>query len=307
VIDRRDFLHLSTTAALAGLPRPGGQDAAMLATAPIPSTGERIPRIGLGTWQTFDVAPGAANADARRRDLAETLRVFVESGATVIDSSPMYGASEQVVGDLLAAANARGRCFLATKVWTSGERRGVEQMEASIGKLRSGRLDLMQIHNLVDWRTHLETLRAWKDAGRIRYLGITHYQASAISDVAAILRAERLDFVQLNLSLEEPQAATDFLQLCADRGVAFIANRPFGGGGAFGRARGKPLPPWAGEYGVESWAQFFLKWVLSHPQVTCAIPGTGNPRHLIDNLGAARGRQLDADGRARAQRAWQAL
>ncbi|MFN0177161.1 MAG: aldo/keto reductase [Gemmatimonadales bacterium] len=306
-MDRRDFLHLSAAATLAGLPRPGGQDTAMLATAPIPSTGERIPRIGLGTWQTFDVAPGAANAAARRRDLTETLRVFVESGATVIDSSPMYGASEQVVGDLLTAANARGRCFLATKVWTSGERRGVEQMEASIGKLRAGRLDLMQIHNLVDWRTHLKTLRAWKDAGRIRYLGITHYQASAISDVAAIVRAERLDFVQLNLSLEEPQAATDFLQLCADRGVAFIANRPFGGGGAFGRVRGKALPPWAGEYGIDGWAQFFLKWVLSHPQVTCAIPGTGNPRHLTDNLGAARGRQLDAEGRAGAQRFWLAL
>jgi diketogulonate reductase-like aldo/keto reductase len=279
------------------------QPATPLWQAAIPSSGERIPRIGLGTWQTFDVGTDPA----RRTDLAEVLRVFSAGGGTVVDTSPMYGSSETVLGDLIQQAGLRAKLFLATKVWTTGEPAGIVQMESSATKLKSPALDLIQIHNLLDWRVHLRTLRAWQERGRIRYLGITHYQASAIDQVADIVRAEPLDFVQLNLSLDEPAAGNRLLGLCAERGVAFIANRPFGGGGSFGRARGKPLPPWAADYDIQSWAQFLLKWVLAHPEVTCAIPGTGNPRHLADNLGGARGRLPDVATRSRMAAAWRAL
>ena len=299
---RRELLELGSAAAVwAAVRRPvTGQASAPLQRAAIPSSGEQVVRVGLGTWQTFDVGADAA----RRRDLAETLRVFVEAGANLVDTSPMYGSSESVLGDLVAQAKIREKLFVATKVWTTGERAGIEQMEASAAKLKSPKLDLIQIHNLVDWRTHLATLRKWKDQGRIRYLGITHYQAGAIDQVSEIVRREPLDFVQMNLSLAEPEAETALLRLCADRKVAFIANRPFGGGNALSALRGKPLPPWAGELAIGSWAQLLLKWVLSHPEVTCAIPGTGNPRHLADNLAAARGPALDPAGRERLARAW---
>jgi diketogulonate reductase-like aldo/keto reductase len=280
-----------------------GQSNDPLPLATIPSSGEGIPRLGLGTWQTFDVGQ-----DARRRaDLAETLRVFTAAGGRVVDSSPMYGTSEAVVGDLVEAARLRDRLWLATKVWTTGARAGEQQMNTSLERLRSPRIELMQVHNLVDWRTHLRTLRAWKERGTIRYIGVTHYTASSHGELERVLRSERVDFLQLNLSLDEPEAAERMLALCTDRGVAFIANRPFGGGASFRRALGKPLPAWAAELGVTSWAQFMLKWVLSFDAVTCAIPGTGNPRHMADNLGGARGRLPDAAMRQRMAQAWRAL
>ena len=220
---------------------------------------------------------------------------------------PLYGSAEQVLGDLVAQASLRERLWLATKVWTSGLEAGARQMEASLGLLRTARVELMQVHNLVDWRMHLRTLRAWKDQGRVKYIGITHYQAGAFDDVARVLRNERLDFVQLNLSLDEPQAVDRMLGLCAERGVAFIANRPFGGGGALTRARGKALPAWATEYDVSTWAQFLLKWVLSHEEVTCAIPGTSRAQHMLDNLNGARGRLPPAADRARMASHWRAL
>jgi diketogulonate reductase-like aldo/keto reductase len=268
----------------------------------IPSSGQRIARVGLGTWQTFDVGADAA----RRAQLRETLRVFVDSGADLVDTSPMYGSSEEVLGDLMNAAQARERVFVATKVWTTGEDPGIQQMNESFRKLRIARAELMQVHNLVDWRTHLRTLRSWKDEGRVRYIGVTHYTAGAIGDVAAVVRAEPLDFVQLNLSLAE-QDARSLLALCASRGVAFIANRPFGGGGALGRVRDQPLPGWATEQGIASWSQLLLRWILSHEEVTCAIPGTGNPRHLADNLAAARGPAVDARTRSQMENAWRSL
>lgn len=302
---RRQFLTKTShaMAALAVGASPQGQSNDPLLLATIPATGERVPRIGLGTWQTFDVG-----TDARRRaDLAETLRVFIAAGARVVDSSPMYGTSEAVVGDLVEAAGLRERLWLATKVWTTGARAGEQQMNTSLERLRSPRIELMQVHNLVDWRTHLRTLRAWKERGTIRYIGVTHYTASSHDEVERVLRSEQVDFLQLNLSLDEPQATDRMLASCADRGVAFIANRPFGGGASFRRALGKPLPPWAAELGVTSWAQFMLKWVLSFDAVTCAIPGTGNPRHMADNLGGARGRLPDAATRQRMARAWREL
>ena len=179
-------------------------------------------------------------------------------------------------------------------------------MEDSMAKLRVPRLELMQVHNLVDWQAHLRTLRAWKEEGRVRYIGITHYTAGAHDAVARILRSETVDFVQLNLSLDEPQAQS-LLGLCAERQVAFIANRPFGGGGSFSRARNATLPPWSAEYGIRSWAQYMLTWILAHPEVTCAIPGTSRAAHVIDNMGAARGMLPDARGRQRMQAAWREL
>lgn len=305
-IDRREFIaqsaavmgSLGVTAA-----ELSAQGTAPLLESPIPSTGERLQRIGLGTWRGFDVG---GNVTARA-ELAQALQVLVGARARLIDTSPMYQSSEVVLGDLMAASRLRERVFLATKVWTSGRNEGIRQMQDSMSRLRSERVDLMQIHNLLDWQTQLRTLRAWKDQERIRYLGITHYQASAHESVIRILRAEPLDFLQLNLSLDEPEAAARVLAVCAERGVAFIANRPFGGGGAFGRTRAKALPPWVAEYDIASWAQFLLKWVLSHEEVTAAIPGTSDPRHMADNLGAARGRLPDAAARRRMAELWRTL
>lgn len=288
---------------MAGDSSGGTQHRESLAHAQIPSSGERIPRIGLGTWRVFDVGDDRG----QRTELSAALGVLVGAGKCMVDTSPMYGTSESVLGDLMSEARARDDLFLATKVWTSGREQGIRQMRQSMARLRSEKLDLMQIHNLVDWRTHVRTLREWKDEGTIRYLGLTHYQASAHGELMRIVRSERVDFLQLNLSLEEPQAAQEMLAFCRDQGVAFIANRPFGGGGAFGRVRGRMLPPWAAEYDIASWAQFMLKWVLSHEEVTAAIPGTSDPRHMADNLGAARGGMPDAAGRRRMSEHWRSL
>ena len=251
----------------------------------IPKTGEAIPAVGLGTWQVFDVA-----SDAKEKAQAqETLKVFVELGGRVIDSSPMYGSSESVTGEIASGLGLKARLFVATKVWTSGRQAGIRQMEDSMRKLRVERLDLMQVHNLVDAPTHLATLREWKSAGRVRYLGVTHYHAGAHADLEKIIRPGDIDFVQVNYSLAEPEADRRLLAAAADSRTAVIVNRPFAEGSMFRRVRGVPLPAWAQEIGCASWAQFFLKWILGHPAVTCAIPGTRNPKHVADNLGAASG------------------
>ncbi len=266
----------------------------------IPSSGGMLPVVGCGTWRTFDVG----TKPEERAPLAEVLRILFDAGGSVIDTSPMYGAAERVVGDLLAAAGTRNKAFLATKVWISGGDAGIAQMQKSMALLKTQRIELMQIHNLLDWRLHLKELRRMKDAGVISHIGVTHYTANAIDELISVVKAEKLDFVQFALSLEEPEAAERLLGLCADRGVAFLANRPFGGGRAFGQARGQALPPWAGEMGIGSWAQFLLKWVLSFPQVTCAIPGTGKAEHMRDNLRAAVGPAPDAATRARMSALW---
>ena len=274
---------------------PAGAAAAPILQRPIPSSGENIPAIGLGTWRTFDVGPSAAE----REPLGEFLRRFVELGGRVIDSSPMYGTAESVAGDLAADQGVTERLFLATKVWTSGREAGIAQMEQSLRRLRGRRLDLLQIHNLLDWKTHLRTLREWKQAGRVRYVGITHYTASAYEELERVLRAEPLDFVQLNYSLGERQAEQRILPLARERGVAVLVNRPFSEGGLFQRVRGRPLPAGAAELGCESWAQVFLKWILAHPAVTCVIPATSRPQHLVDNMKAGIGPLPDAAARAR--------
>ena len=264
-------------------------------TRPIPSTGEAIPAVGLGTWQTFDVGAAASERDPLR----EVLRRFADAGGRVVDSSPMYGAAESVVGDLATEIQVTDRLFLATKVWTSGREAGIAQMEQSLRRLRAKRLDLMQIHNLLDWRVHLKTLRDWKQAGRIRYLGVTHYTASAFDELERVLRAEPLDFVQVNYSLGERDAERRILPLARDRGIAVLVNRPFSAGGLFSSVRGRPLPAWATELGYESWAQVFLKWILAHPAVTCVIPATRRPEHLADNMKAGLGALPDPPTRER--------
>lgn len=264
-------------------------------TRTIPSTGEELPVIGLGTWQTFDV--GTAERD--RAPLAEVLREFVALGGRLVDSSPMYGRSEEVVGAVAAKAGVQEQLFLATKVWTSGRQKGIDQMESSLRKLRTARLDLMQVHNLVDVETHLATLREWKAAGRVRYLGITHYTASAHAEVEALLRRETFDFLQINYSVAEPEADRRILPLASEKGIAVLANRPLATGALLGRLGQRPLPGWAAEIDCTSWAQILLKFVISHPAITCAIPATAKLAHLRDNMAAGSGRLPDAALRAR--------
>lgn len=264
-------------------------------TRPIPSSGAPLPVVGCGTWQTFDI--GASPAERAQR--AEVLRTLFAAGGSVIDSSPMYGRSEGVVGDLLAESGDRARAFVATKVWTRGRAEGIAQMQRSMSLLRVDRIDLMQVHNLVDWRTHLQTLRAWKKEGRITYLGVTHYTSSAYGELEAVLRAETLDFVQLNYSADDRAAEQRLLPLAADRGMAVLINLPFGGGGLLRALHRRPLPAFAAEIGCTSWAQLLLKFVLGHPAVTCVIPGTSRPEHMRDNVRAGMGPMPDPGMRAR--------
>jgi diketogulonate reductase-like aldo/keto reductase len=266
-----------------------------LITRAIPVSGEKLPVIGLGTWRVFDV--GSSPSD--RAPLEEVLRAFVQSGARVIDSSPMYGRAEEVIGQLASKLGVRDSLFLATKVWTMGKRAGIESMERSFTRLETKRIDLMQVHNLIDVRTHLATMREWKSAGRLRYIGVTHYEEGAFPALEKILNEEKFDFLQINYSLMEREAEQRILPLAHERGVAVIINRPFGGGDLFGRARAQKLPEWAAEFDCKSWAQFFLKWIVGNPAVTCAIPATGNVNHLKDNLLGGVGRLPDAKMRQR--------
>jgi diketogulonate reductase-like aldo/keto reductase len=251
-----------------------------------------VPSIGLGTWQAFDVG----NDEAARAPLREVLR---QLDGHLIDSSPMYGTAESVAGDLVAGLKMRERLFVATKVWTSGRAEGIRQMETSMRRLRVDKLDLMQVHNLVDVATHTKTLRDWQQQGKVRFIGITHYTASAFAEVERWLKAEPYDFLQINYSLAERSAQDRILPLAREKGVRVIVNRPFATGSMFRRAQGKPLPAWAAELGIASWAQYFLKWIVSHPAVTCAIPATSKPGHMKDNLAAGPGALPDEPQRAR--------
>lgn len=258
----------------------------------IPSTGEALPVIGVGTWQTFDVGADPA----ARAPLREVLKLL---NRNMVDSSPMYGSSESVAGDLIAELGLRDKLFIATKVWTSGRDAGIRQMETSFKRLRVERMDLMQVHNLVDVATHTKTLMDWKARKRVRYTGITHYTSSAYAEVERALKSGQYDFLQINYSLGERESEQRLLPLAKEKNIAVIANRPFAEGALFRQIKGKSLPPWAKELGIESWAQYFLKWIVSHPAVTCTIPGTGNPKHMQDNLAAGRGALPDEGARKR--------
>lgn len=259
----------------------------------IPSSGEMIPVIGLGSWLQFDVGPSSIE----REELKEVLRRMTELGGRLIDSSPMYGRSEEVIGDLTNQLGLQDKFFYATKVWTSGEKAGIEQMENSFRKMRRKTMDLMQVHNLVDFKTHLKTLSKWKSEGRIRYTGITHYTSSSHETLENIIRSEKIDFVQFNYSILERNAEKSLLPAAGERGVAVIINVPFDKNSLFKVVQGKKLPEWAKDYDIKSWGQYFLKYIISHPAVTCVIPGTSDSEHLTDNMGAGFGRLPDEKGR----------
>src|SRR5262245_51319097 len=282
---RRDSLRALGGIGAALLLGPASGQPAKIMTRKIPSTGEEIPAVGLGTWQVFDVGGSAA----ARAPLREVLKAFVGAGGKVIDSSPMYGAAESVAGDLVAELGLREKLFVATKVWTSGREDGVAQMETSFRRLKVKQMDLMQVHNLLDVDVHTKTLLDWKAQKRVRYIGITHYTASAHAEVERQLGKHKYDLLQINYSLAERDAEKRLLEVCQSKGIAVIANRPFAEGAMFRRVRGKPLPPWAAEIGVASWAQYFLKWIVGHPAITCTIPGTGKPEHMADNVAAGFG------------------
>jgi diketogulonate reductase-like aldo/keto reductase len=300
-VSRRDVLWLA--AASGGVlcaprlarsePRDTGQEAAKMATKPmttrlIPKTQEAVPVVGLGTWQAFDVDA------ARRAPQVEVVKQFLAAGGRVIDSSPMYGRAEAVVGDVLTDLSATGTPFFATKVWTRGKREGAAQMEQSRRRMHAERIDLMQIHNLLDWQTHLPVLREMKQARKIRYLGVTHYSHAEFPQIERLMRTEHLDFIQIPYNLADRAAEARVLPAAAETGTAVLVMRPFDEGGLFRRVKGKPLPGWAGELDCTSWAQLFLKFIISHPAVTCPIPATADPAHLADNIKAGFGRLPDA-------------
>jgi aryl-alcohol dehydrogenase-like predicted oxidoreductase len=286
----------NTTLAAAGAVRSASAaqraPGSALLTRRIPSTGESLPVIGLGTSGPFEV--GAAPAD--RAGPQEVLDTFFGAGATLIDTSPMYTTAEAVLGDLLTPTMQR-QAFIATKVWTRGGAEGIAQMMRSMQLMKRENVELMQVHNLLDLDAHLGTLRDWKRAGRIRYLGITHYTVASHTDLANVIKREKPDFVQFNYSASTPDAENTLLPLCADLGVATLINRAFDDGKLFERLRGRPLPPFAADIDCTSWGQVLLKYVISHPAVTCVIPATGKRRNMLDNLAAGRGRLPDAKQR----------
>lgn len=258
-------------------------------TRRIPSTQEELPVIGLGTWQTFDVGHTASE----RNPLKKVLQILVEHGGSVIDSSPMYGRSEGVVGDLTTELQVKNQIFEATKVWTSGSSAGRDQIADSMSLMKARPLDLMQIHNLLDWKTHLRTLRDLKTAGKIRYIGITHYHSGAYAEMEKIILEEPIDFIQVNYNLAVRDADKRLLPLAKDKGIAVMINRPYEGGSLFRKVKNQSLPSWATETGIQSWGQFFLKFILAHDAVTCVIPGTAKAHHMLDNVGAGYGESLD--------------
>jgi diketogulonate reductase-like aldo/keto reductase len=286
-------LAAAASFARAATPRPNASSA--MITRPIPRSGEALPVIGLGTWQTFDVGadPG------ERAPLEDVLETLVARGGKLVDSSPMYGEAERVTGDLTSRLGLANRLFFATKVWTRGRDAGVRQMEQSMKLMRVERMDLMQIHNLLDYETHTQTLREWKSAGRVRYIGITHYTSSAFRDLERLVATKQYDFAQFDFSMAEPEAEARLLPACADSGTAVLINRPLGEGRLFSRVKGKSLPSWAAEFDCTSWAQFFLKWILGHPAVTCLIPATRRRAHMEDNARAGIGKLPDTALRRR--------
>jgi diketogulonate reductase-like aldo/keto reductase len=302
-MSRRRVLAAVGAAAIS-LARSKNAMADTLITRRVPSSGEAMPVIGLGTSQVFDVG-----ADPRARaPLRAVLRAFVDAGGRIIDTSPMYGRAEAVTGDLAAELDLRPRVFLATKVWTSGRDQGIAQMRRSAELLRRPVIDLIQVHNLLDWRTQLATLRGMKADGRIRYIGITHYTTGALPELGRILQSEPgIDFVQCAYSLGTRAAETALLPIAAERKVAVIVNRPFEDGDMFRRVRGRALPEWAAEFDCTSWAQLFLKYIIAEPAVTCAIPATASPEHMADDLKAGFGRLPDARQRQQIRQLWDSL
>jgi len=290
---RRDALRLAVAAGLT----PTALHAAAaetMRTRPIPSTGEPLPVVGLGTYEVFDVG-GSPDEVAMRRDIVDRL---LDAGGSVLDTSPMYNRSERIIGEVLDASGRRNDCFLATKVWTDGKDRGAAQMQRSADLMNVEVIDLMQVHNLRDTDVHMDTIRAWQESGRLRYNGITHYTAGALGDMEAAMKKHKPQFIQINYSLGEREADKRLLPLAADMGIAVIANRPFVTGKLFAAVRGRELPDWATAF-ADSWGQFFLKYIIGHDAISCVIPATSKATHMADNLGAGFGPLPDAAARER--------
>ncbi len=298
MISRRDMIKTLFAAGTAALTLPARLSLAGPANAinrVIPSSGERLPVMGMGSSGTFDVHLDGAT----RAQLTEVLRHFFDQGGAVIDSSPMYGSAESVLGELLTGVSNRDALFAATKVWTNGKASGIQQMHQSMARMRVDRFDLIQIHNLRDWKTHIKTLKAWKEQGKIRYLGITTSHNRAHDELIRALKAESFDFVQFTYNIANRESEKRLSPLAQDRGIATLINRPFQRGRLFHHVKGMPLPDWAREFDCATWGQFFLKFTLSHPATTCVIPATSKPRHMVDNMAAGFGRLPDAAMRKR--------
>ena len=294
IFSRREVLKLGLSLSISPLlPLPSfhhhGTTDEPMEKRRIPVSGEMIPVIGLGTWRTFD----AGNSKEKRTALLEVLKTLNKKEASVIDSSPMYGSSETVVGDLSQELKIRNKLFLATKVWINGKEEGILQMTQSFQKMKTDKMDLMQVHNLVDVQTHLKTLRSWKDEGKIKYFGITHYMPGVYPEMIRLIKMEKPDFIQCCYNIATPDAEKELLPLAKEKGIAVLINRPFQEGALFNVIRGHPLPAWAKEYDINSWAQFFLKFIISNQAVTCTIPGTSKALHLEENLAAATGKLPD--------------
>jgi aryl-alcohol dehydrogenase-like predicted oxidoreductase len=291
---RREAIKLMAAAGALGLaPRRLLATSDKMLKRTIPSSGQGLPVVGLGTSRVFDVGP----SEAALAPLAEVLTILSDHGGSVVDTSPMYGRAEEVTGRLADRTGLSGKLFLATKVWTEGRAPGITQIDESFRLLRTDMIDLIQVHNLIDWQVHLETLKSLKEEGRIRYTGITHYRTDAFPVLEEVMLSADWDFVQLNYSILTPEAQERLLPLAQEREIAVLVNRPFERGGTFHQVRNLELPSWAGELDIASWGQFFLKWIIGHPAVTCVIPGTSKPEHMLDNVGAGIGRLPDEQQR----------
>ena len=302
---RREILALATGIGVAAVLPLGRARAAAgpVLTRPIPRTGERLPVVGLGTAIIFDVGEDAVKRTERRA----VIQTMIDGGGRLIDTAPSYGTAETVVGDLLSSMAARDKIFLATKVRAAGREGSIAEMQESLRRLRTGRVDLMQLHNVSDAKTDLRTLKEWQQKGYTRYIGVTHFQAGANDRLAEVIRREKPEFLQINYSLAERSAEERLLPLAAETGTSVLVNLPFGRGKLFSAVRGKTLPEWAKEFDAASWGQFFLKYLLAHPAVTCVIPGTDKPEYMLDNLDAGRGRLPDAAMRRKMVDFWNAL
>jgi diketogulonate reductase-like aldo/keto reductase len=305
IMSRREATKLmaGTAASLVVAPSLPAQAEASLLERTIPSSGEKLPVIGLGTSGVFE---GVSSA-AERVPLEQVVAMLVKMGGKLVDTAPAYGEAETVTGEIAAKLKLHGKLFFATKVGTTGKAEGAQQMEHSLELLGKKPIDLIQVHNLTDWETQLANLNEWKKQGRIRYTGITASRLSAHAGIVRTMEKERVDFVQINYSLMEREAEERILPLAKERGVAVLVNRPFGRGDLFGRVREKPLPEWAAEIDCKSWGQFFLKWIVAHPAVTCVIPATSNPRHMEDNMQGGIGRLPDEKMRRRMVEAMSAI
>jgi diketogulonate reductase-like aldo/keto reductase len=304
LISRRRFLQaLSAFTAVANLPLAKAGPAKAAITKPIPSSGEQLPVIGMGSSRTFDVGESADE----RAPLQQVLQAFFDHGGALIDSSPMYGAAESVIGDLLKNVTNKEKLFAATKVWINGRQEGIDQMNTSAQRMGVKNFDLMQIHNLVDWETHLETLQDWKAAGKVRYIGITTSHGRYHGELEQILAKHQFDFVQFSYNIGNRSVEQRLLPLAAERGTATLINRPYQRGSLFRQVKGHKLPAWAGEFDCASWGQFFLKYVASHPAVTCVIPATSKVHHMVDNMGAGFGLLPDAKTRTKMEQYFASL